>query len=637
MIVYEATKETFLADVMSNQIDDHIGNAMVRETGHNVGPSERRSWRNSMQYMQNIIADQEIPNNAGIAIEYTIPQTAKRIDFIITGLNKDRKKNVVVVELKQWETVESVEKTDMDGVVVQTYTGGGIRTVAHPSYQVYSYAVFLEDYNTSIQDGDIKVDPCVYLHNYSEDSEITSPQYQEYIEKAPMFFKTDAEKLRSFIKQHVKYGDNKEILYEIENGKIRPSKALADSLASMLAGNKEFILLDEQKVVYEKALQLARVATEINKQIFIVQGGPGTGKSVIAINLLSELTNRKKVVQYVTKNSAPREVFKAKLTGSMQKGRIDNMFRGSGGYYASDMNIFDVLVVDEAHRLNEKSGMFSNLGVNQVKEIINVSKLSVFFIDEDQRVTLKDIGSKSEIEKWANELGADITEMELKSQFRCNGSDGYLAWLDNTLQIKETANFTLDDIDYQFNVFDNPQTLHNKIVELNKENNKSRMVAGYTWKWISKKDPILNDIEIGDYKAKWNLTKHGMGWIIHPESVSEVGCIHTCQGLELDYVGVIIGPDLIVRNEKVITDFRERATTDQSLKGIKKIAKEQGEEYAQKLAEPIIKNTYRTLMTRGMRGCYIYSEDEETREYFRKRFSKESGSYGNVESGNIIM
>lgn len=636
MIVYEATKETFMSDVMSNQIDDYIGNAMVRETGHNVGQAERRSWRNSMQYMQNIIADQDIPNNAGIAIEYTIPQTAKRIDFIITGFNKDKKKNAVIVELKQWEQVGAIEATDMDAVMVQTYTGGAVREVLHPSYQVYSYTVFLEDYNTSIQDRDIDVDPCVYLHNYAKDSVITSHQYQEHIKKAPLFFKSDAEKLRSFIKQHVKYGDDKEILYEIENGKIRPSKALADSLVSMLAGNEEFTLLDEQKVVYEKAIQLSEKATSTQKQVFIVQGGPGTGKSVVAINLLSELTNREKVVQYVTKNSAPREVFKSKLTGSMQRGRIDSMFRGSGGYHKSENAIFDVLVIDEAHRLNLKSGLFANLGENQVKEIINASKCAIFFIDEDQRVTLKDIGSKKEIKKWADEFDAKITEMELASQFRCNGSDGYLSWLDNTLQIRETANYLLDDIDYDFDVFDNPKEVHERIIELNKINNKSRMVAGYTWKWVTKNNPDAFDIEIGDYKARWNLTKYGMGWIIHPESVSEIGCIHTCQGLELDYVGVIIGPDLIIRNGIVFTDFRARATTDQSLKGIKKIAKERCEEYAQKLAEPIIKNTYRTLMTRGMKGCYIFSEDKETREYFQKMFSRESESYGPISDGASV-
>ena len=126
------------------------------------------------------------------------------------------------------------------------------------------------------------------------------------------------------------------------------------------------------------------------------------------------------------------------------------------------------------------------------------------------------------------------------------------------------------------------------------------------------------DIVIGNYQAQWNLNSHGQSWIIQPDSVSEVGCIHTCQGLELDYVGVIIGPDLIVRNGRIITDSSKRATTDLSLKGIKTLIKTNVNE-AKTISDRIIKNTYRTLMTRGMKGCYVYFVDEETRDYFKSR------------------
>ncbi len=635
MIIYSATKKEFIDDVKTNRIDDRVLTSFVRETGHSTGTREIASWRNSLPYMRNVIDNDDVPDDAGIAIEYTIPQTAKRIDFIITGLDHNKKKKAVIVELKQWEDVKS---TSMDGIVL-TYVGGGVREVAHPSYQVLSYALFLEDYNMNIQEKGIEVKPCAYLHNYTKgDNVIKGEQYKEYIDRAPLFLRNDVQKLQNFIKQHVKYG-NADILYEIENSKIKPSKQLAESLASMLQGNKEFILLDDQKIVYEKALYLAKISTIKNKQVLIVQGGPGTGKSVVAINLLSELTNQRKVIQYVTKNSAPREVFIRKLGSAkiMSMTRIRNLFRSSGTYHNVDKNTFDALVIDEAHRLNEKSGLYSNLGKNQIKELIDTSKCSIFFIDEDQRVTLKDIGSKEEIRKWANKMSATITEMELSSQFRCNGSDGYLAWLDNILQIKETVNYSLDDINYDFEVFDSPRMLHDKIIRLNKVNNKSRMVAGYTYDWVSRKDPTLFDINIGAYKARWNLTQHGQAWIIHPESVSEIGCIHTCQGLELDYVGVIIGLDLLVRDGNIITNFKARAKTDQSLKGIVSIAKENGDSYAQKIAEPIIKNTYRTLMTRGMKGCYIFSEDDETRIFFRKAFSKESESYNQLPNGSSIL
>ncbi len=338
---------------------------------------------------------------------------------------------------------------------------------------------------------------------------------------------------------------------------------------------------------------------------------------MVAINLVVACTKDEQLVQYITRNSAPREVYKTKLKGKFSKAFIDNLFQGAGGFYNVEKNIFDSLIVDEAHRLNAKSGMFSHLGENQIKEIIKSSKFSVFFIDENQQVTLKDIGEVDEIEAWAKKLNAEVTKLELPSQFRCNGSDGYLSWLDNTLDIKSTANDTLGGIDYDFKVIDSPKKLHEQIIKNNKTNNKSRMVAGYCWKWISKKHPELKDIVIGDYKATWNLDKHGQAFIIHPESVSEVGCIHTCQGLELDYVGVIIGPDFVVRDGVVFTLPEERASTDKSIFGWKKLMREDPG-YAKVKLDAIIKNTYRTLMSRGQKGCYIYCTDPETQEYFKQ-------------------
>ena len=634
MIVYSSSKKGFIADVMTNQIEKTILTSFVRELGHSTGKSEISSWRNSMLYMNNIMSDPAIPDDVGVAIEYRIPQTNKRIDFIITGTNSENRGTAVLIELKQWSEAEI---TDLDGVV-KTFVGGNMQEVSHPSYQVWSYATLLEDFNSSVQDENLSLVPCAYLHNYEPDDVMTNNFYKNYTVKAPIFLRPDALKLQAFIRQFVKHGDDRKVLYSIEYGKIRPSKVLADSLSAMLDGNQEFILIDEQKLVYETALKLARESTETNKNVLIVDGGPGTGKSVVAINLLTELTKRGDVTQYVTKNSAPREVYQVKLTGKFTKTRIANLFSSSGSFYNIEPNTFDSLIVDEAHRLNAKSGLFNHLGENQIKELINAAKLSIFFIDEDQRVTLKDIGEKSEIVKWAEILGVKVHNLELASQFRCNGSDGYLAWIDNVLQIRETANDTLEDINYDFQVIDNPTLLHQAIIKTNDTNNKSRMLAGYCWKWISKTKPELKDIIIGDYEATWNLNSHGQAWIIHPDSVKEVGCIHTCQGLELDYAGVIIGPDLVVRDGKIITDVTKRASSDKSVFGYKKMLTENPEQ-AKSIADMIIKNTYRTLMTRGSKGCYIFCTDHETQLYFKSMLSitDKKISYAAINDGATII
>lgn len=614
MLVYNSTKERFLDDVLTNDIENIILSFFEKKLNRTVSSSEIQSWKNSMSYMDRVLSDDEIPKDSGVAIEFQIPQTSKRVDFILTGKDESNNDQVIIVELKQWSDVEITEK---DGVVKTRFRSGLVET-SHPSYQAWSYASLLHSFNETVYTDKINLVPCAYLHNYDDSKNIINNNfYSHYTEKAPAFFKSDALKLRSFIKKFVKHGDTSKIMYRIDSGRIRPSKSLADAMASMLKGNQEFIMIDDQKIVFETAVILAKKSSSNNKNVLIVDGGPGTGKSVVAVNLLVELTKMGLNSQYVTKNAAPRNVYESKLAGTLKKTEISNLFSGSGSFIGVEKGIFDAIIVDEAHRLNEKSGMFSNLGENQIKEIIESSKFSVFFIDEDQKVTWKDIGTKGEILKWSNKNSANITNLSLSSQFRCNGSDGYLAWLDNVLQIKETANVVFDSNDYDLKFFDSPNDLRNEIFEKNKINNKARLVAGYCWDWVSKKNKMLSDIIIPEYDfaMRWNLASDGNLWIISSESVNEVGCIHTCQGLELDYVGVIIGDDLIVRDGKIITNPDKRAKTDASLKGYKKLYKEDPEKAINK-ADLIIKNTYRTLMTRGMKGCYVYCTDKETQEYF---------------------
>jgi DUF2075 family protein len=619
MIVYQKTKKGFEEDIVNGDIENVVLKLYENKLNRSTGKKEQDSWRNSLHYMNTVLSDPEIPYNAGVTIELQIPQTSKRIDFIISGKNESQKDHVVIVELKQWQTSELTEK---DGIV-KTILGRGLHESNHPSYQAWSYAALLQDFNVTIQTDKIQLHPCAFLHNYTEDSVIRNPFYQKYLDEAPVFLKKDILQLRQFIKEFVKIGDDGEIMYRIDKGEIRPSKMLSESLASMISGNREFIMIDDQKIVYETALELAKKSNANNKNVLIVEGGPGTGKSVVAINLLVGITNLEKVVQYVSKNAAPRAVYASKLTKTLTKTRFSNLFKGSGAFVDTPKNTFDTLVVDEAHRLNEKSGLYSNLGENQVKEIIASSKFSVFFIDEDQRVTLKDIGNKEEIKKWAKSEGASVYEMELSSQFRCAGSDGYLAWLDQILQIRETANHNINEIGYDFQVIASPNELRDIIFEKNKENNKARLVAGYCWDWKSKNDSNANDIVIKDhdFSMKWNLVVDGSLWIQMPNSVNEIGCIHTCQGLEVDYIGVIVGKDLIVRDGIVLVDPSKRSKQDQSIKGYKSMLSNKPEE-AKELIRVIIKNTYRTLMTRGMKGCYVYFEDKLTEQYFVDQLNK---------------
>ena len=612
MIVYSGTVARFIDDVDNSVIADQIKLEFEKRNIAHNNMSEFRSWENSLLRMSQVLNHSEIQQDLNVAIEYQIPATSKRVDFLITGLDEYEKSNVVIIELKQWESAKRTSRED----IVTTYLSGTTRAVTHPSYQAYSYAKVIENYNEYVQSKDIDLYPCCYLHNYKEEyrSELDNELYHSIIQEAPMFLKNDAKKLREFIKKYVSKSDDGQLLYQIDHGKIRPSKALQDSISSMLKGNQEFYMIDEQKVVFSTVKKLVENAiAKKEKYTIIIEGGPGTGKSVIAMNLLAEF--RAYMVNYVTKNAAPRNVYFSKLrNGKFKLNYVKNLFKGSGAYVDSLSNEFDCLIVDEAHRLNQKSGMFQNLGENQIKEIINASRVSVFFIDEDQIVTTKDFGSIKEIETQAKLLGSKIykgDDYKLVSQFRCNGSDGYIAFLDHILGIRDTANYDGFEMDYDLRIYDDPNQMRDDLRTLNHQSNKARMIAGYCYEWVSTKDINQYDIELeNNFKARWNFS-NTQTWAIDEDSFEQVGCIHTSQGLEFDYVGIIVGKDLLYRDNEVITDYKARAKTDASLKGIKS-----SKNY--ELADKIIRNTYKTLMSRGQKGCYLYIEDSELRAYLKE-------------------
>jgi len=618
VIVYTNTIKNFNHDVDDGIIAEKVKYELEKRNINNNNVSEFKSWDSSLLYMKNVLNDDAINQDLHVAIEYQIPTTSKRVDFIISGTDDHDHSHVVIIELKQWEEARKTSREDL----VTTYLAGSNRAVTHPSYQAYSYAKTIEHYNEYIQKEKIDLHPCCYLHNYKEEyrQELDNYLYHDIIKQSPMYLKRDVKKLREFISQYVKKSDQGKILYQIEHGKIRPSKILQDSLVSMIKGNKEFYMIDEQKVVFSTIKKLVENAIKTNeKYTIIVEGGPGTGKSVIAINLLAEFKSY--LVNYVTKNAAPRNVYFAKMRqGNYKLTYVKNLFKGSGAYIDTKSNQFDCLIVDEAHRLNQKSGMFMNLGENQIKEIINASKVSVFFIDEDQIVTTKDFGSIKEIEKQAHLLGSKVftgSDFKLTSQFRCNGSDGYIAFLDHVLGVRETANYDGFDLDYDIKVYDDPNIMREELRKKNLIQNKSRMIAGYCYEWVTQKNSSDDtyDIELENgFKAKWNFSSTNT-WAIDEDSFDQVGCIHTAQGLEFDYVGIIIGQDMIYRDGKVLTDYTKRAKTDASLKGIKSSKNVE-------LADRIIRNTYKTLLSRGQKGCYIYCEDVQLREYLRHMIGK---------------
>lgn len=606
MIIYSGTLGQFDKEVMEGGIADLIEQCLIAHGLGGKGEAEYRSWNNSLRCIRDALTyENKIDRRLRVAVEFQIPQTSKRVDFIVSGLGRDVKtKNAVIVELKQWDHVEA---TDMENVV-ETFVGGANRHMAHPSYQAYSYCQTIKAFNLDAED--IELSPCAYLHNLQprEAAGIWNPKYRPILDLSPSFIANQAIGLRDFIRSKIWFPDQGETIEAIDSGRIGPTKSLQEAVGEMMEGNQAFYLLDEQKVAYETILDY--VERVKGKTTIIVEGGPGTGKSVIAINLLARLIKEGKTTAYVSKNAAPRSVYAKELSGGhYTKGYVNTLFKGSGSFVDCHENAYSALLVDEAHRLGLKSGLFQNKGENQMREIIHASRVSVFFIDERQRISSKDYGSIAAIEEGAAKENSHIVKgdgLKLLSQFRCNGSDAYLSFVDSFLDGK---NAIPEDLDFDFRLYTDPCRMRKDLRLLNEADNRSRMLSGYTFDWISKaggRNAPYDIVLSGGFKARWNLGST-QTWAIDPDSFEEVGCIHTSQGLEFSYVGVIIGLDMHMDEGKLVYDPKKRAKTDQSLKGI---ASHGGEAAAM----GIIRNTYRTLLTRGQKGCFVYIQDPALRE-----------------------
>ena len=617
MLIYKASRSRFDEDVRSGKIADIIERGFAQNGISHSSESEHRSWRNSLPFMQRVMDDPRFSGDIQIAAEFRIPQTSKRVDFIIAGEDENGGSHLMIVELKQWSSAQRTQRAN----IVKAYTGGEVRDVPHPSYQAYSYARMIEGHNEVVRERGIGLHPCAYLHNSApaELSQIRCDHYGEVLEAAPVFISGEEEQLRSFILEHVSRPPRGDLISDIEHSAIRPSASLQDAIGQMLRGNECFVMLDEQRLVYETVLRTVEMALNNGrKYTIIIKGGPGTGKSVVAVRLLAELISRGRNAQYVTKNAAPRNVyFETLRRGDYMNGYVSELFRSSGSYTNARPESFDCLIVDEAHRLAGTNGYG---GGNQIMEIIRASKVNVFFIDEGQIVTTKDIGTTASITAWARSLGSAVYDNEstvLTSQFRCSGSDCYMAFIEDVLRIRQSedcGSFGSFAGEIELRIFDDPNEMREALRAKDRPEAPARMVAGYCYRWASKgrERSGVPDIRLENgFEAQWNFSSTKT-WAIDRDSFGQVGCIHTCQGLEFGYVGVIIGPDLVYRDGRVQTDISQRAEDDFSISGLDRRT------YSE-LGDRIIRNTYRVLLTRGQKGCYVYCQDRALGRYLRQR------------------
>ncbi len=624
MRLYSGSSLAFLDDTVHNRIAEKLKEAFFGYFRYNPSPSEVGSWRNSLRAVAQVFSQADLRDH-GIILEYQLPQTSKRLDCMVTGRNSASVDHAVIVELKQWEKSEPAVGENE----VLAWLGGSEKETLHPSVQVGQYARYLQDAHTAFYEGEnpVSVAACAYLHNYtpSADDPLLAPKFAPSLVLSPIFGARDVDPLCEFLTTRLSMGKGMEVLRRVEDSEYRPSKKLLDHVARMIRGNAVYTLLDEQLVVFDRVLAEARAGlSNRRKTAIIVRGGPGTGKSVIAINLMATLLEEGFNAQFATGSKAFTETLRKVIgrRGSFQ-------FQYFNSYTRTPTDEIDVLVSDEAHRIRETSASrytprAARSDQPQIRELLNAAKLNVFFVDDHQVVRPNEIGSADYIRTHAQDSGCKVLEYELEAQFRCSGSEAFVNWINNTLQVRRTANVLWDGTEqFEFRIFDDPFSLETAIRAKAAEGHTARVVAGFCWDWSAPDETghLREDVVIGDYRRPWDarydakklapgIPKASL-WAYEPTGIDQVGCVYTAQGFEFDYVGVIFGPDLVY--DPALGTWR----------GIPEESADRMVKRAKGSFADLIKNTYRVLLSRGMKGCYVYFMDEDTRNFFRSRMESQ--------------
>ena len=630
--------------------------------------AQYRAWSNSLQFMQTMLMMANLPRDCGILIEYRLPSTSRRVDFIITGHDIHGSANFVIIELKQWSTAEVV--SGKSGIVMANVAGHRIEETNHPCYQAWSYKVFLENMLDTVSKNHLHAFACAYLHNYKykglDADPLAAEPNRELVESAPLFGRDDRDKLGNFISQHVGRGDGDLIMELLASGQVVPSKRLVDAVGIMFDENKKqaFTLIDEQKNAYETAMRAVRETPLNQKRCVVITGGPGTGKSVVAMTLLVDIlrkfreNDKRRNVRFVSPTSSFRQAMISMLAGSHQdkkerKRRKDlakNLFCGSMGFYMPEFNSdsakespYHSLICDEAHRLHSHQNMYR--GKNQIEDIVKAACVSVFFVDDNQALRPFDIGSVDSIRQAADKYNVPVEQVDLAAQFRCQGSDGFLNWLAVVLDLADaqsTGNANgWDKTAFDFDIVDTPE----EVIDFVNGKNRSaglqnpvagrsvisgaRLLAGYAWPWTKEGNDLgeVPDVDLGSVKLPWNNRKSSYEWAIDPATMqrNEVGCVHTSQGLEFDWVGVFIGKDLRYDPDKKILFADIDNYHD---KGGKNGLGKNKVERSKNLLKYVCR-CYRVLLSRGVRGARVYCCDKNLAEYLKAELAKTSNLSAN--------
>lgn len=566
-----------------------------------------------------------------VLLEHKLPHSPRRIDAVLCGVHPGTgEPSYVLVELKQWSHVEAAI-----GNLVRVASQRP-DPVLHPVEQVRGYCQYLVDSTAALTARPESVHGIAYLHN-ARKSGVSALSEHAASDYGRLFTLDDrgelVRHLQSVLDRNAGGAAARDAADEFLNYHHAPSKPLLNLAAKEIREREQFVLLDEQRVAFDSVMQAVRRARAANtRTAVVVLGGPGSGKSAIALSLLGELARQGRTVHHATGSGSFTRTLR-KVAGARNT-RVQGLFKYFNNYIDSEPRELDVLICDEAHRIRESSvSRFTGKHVReragrQVDELIDVAWVPVFLLDEHQIVRPGEMGSLEEITTAAKTKGCDVEVVRLEGQFRCGGSAAFDTWVSRLLGLEhgdpvEWTRLAADD-DFVVTSVPSPQEMEQWLrTQQDAQGGTARITAGYCWPWSN---PVTTEegrrlvddvvIEEWDWKRPWNAkpkqrvpgTPESYFWASDERGFGQVGCVYTAQGFEYDWAGVIIGPDFVRRDGEWVAqrscscDPDVRKTGDLHFAGL-------------------VRNIYKVLLTRGMRGLCVYSPDRPTQEFLQRMTS----------------
>ncbi|MEU5214379.1 DUF2075 domain-containing protein [Streptomyces sp. NPDC020742] len=616
-MLFRASAKTVAVMALDGSLFLHPTDQFVHMHGYRPTASEVRSWEQSIPVLASALNEAGL-GDVEVMLEYALPLNSKRADVVLAGVHPvTGEPSYVVVELKQWSQAEPDED---DPVLcrIDQYA----HPVLNPIEQVRRYCEYLVNFNGAVAEHPSRVSGVAFLHNATE-FDVRGLRAIELDDRGQLFTGERREEFLEHLRARLSdRHPGARAADELQAGKAVPSKQLMTVAAQEVREREQFVLLDEQQVAYRMVLNAVRKAKRPDhKEIVVVTGGPGTGKSVIALSLLGELYRQGVPALHATGSQSFTKTMR-KVAGTRRR-EVQELFKYFNSFMNTAENSLDVLICDEAHRIRETSAnrytpAAHRTGRRQIDELIDVARVPVFLLDEHQVVRPGEMGTVEEIKAAAAAKGLSCHVVPLEGQFRCGGSDAYLRWVVRLLGLEPGGPVLWEPDDrMRLLVADSPQEMEAFLDARRAQNHSARMSAGYCWRWSPEPkpgSPLPADVVVGNWARPWNLrgdrsvsgAPPSALWATDPAGFGQIGCVYTAQGFEYDWSGVIIGPDLVWRGDRWVTD--RSASKDPVFKKSTPEAD----------VDRLIRNTYKVLLTRGLIGTIVYSTDLETREKLRE-------------------